>query len=62
MPPERDLKFTIDLKSGTEPIARTPYQMSTPELQELRMQLKDLLDLGFIHPSVSPWGAPGNFI
>jgi hypothetical protein len=62
MPPERELEFTIDLKPGTEPIARTPYRMSTPELQELRMQLKELLDLGLIRPSVSPWGAPVIFI
>jgi hypothetical protein len=46
------------LETGTEPIARTPYRMSTPELQELKMQLKELLDLGLIRPSVSPWGAP----
>jgi hypothetical protein len=56
-PPERELEFTIELKPGTEPIARTPYRMSMPELQELKMQLKELLDLGLIHPSVSPWGA-----
>jgi hypothetical protein len=36
--------------------------MSTPELQELKMQLKELLDLGLIRPSVSPWGAPIIFI
>jgi hypothetical protein len=62
MSPERELEFTIDLKPGTEPIARTPYRMSTPELQELKMQLKELLDLGLIRPSVSPWGAPVIFI
>ena len=62
MLPERELEFTIDLKLGTEPIARTPYQISTLELQELRMQLKELLDLGLICPSVSPWGAPVIFI
>jgi hypothetical protein len=39
-----------------------PYQMSTPELQELKMQLKELLDLGLIRPSVSPWGAPVIFV
>jgi hypothetical protein len=59
---KRELEFTIDLKPGTEPIARTPYRISTLELQELRMQLKELLDLGLIHPSVSPWGAPVIFI
>jgi hypothetical protein len=62
MPPEGELEFTIDLKPGTEPIARTPYRMLTPELQELKMQLKVLLDLGLIRPSVSPWGAPVIFI
>jgi hypothetical protein len=36
--------------------------MSTPELQELKMKLKELLDLGLIRPSVSPWGVPVIFI
>jgi hypothetical protein len=62
IPPERGLEFTIDLKPGLEPITRTPYRMSTPELQELKMQLKELLDLGLIRPSVSPWGAQVIFI
>jgi hypothetical protein len=62
MLPERELEFSIDLKLGTEPIARMPYRMSTPELQELKMQLKELLDLGLIRPSVSPCGAPVIFI
>jgi hypothetical protein len=62
MSPERELEFTIDLKPGTEPIARKPYRMSTLELQELRIQLKELLDLGMIRPSVSLWGAPFIFI
>jgi hypothetical protein len=62
MSPERELDFTIDLKLRTEPIERTPYRMSTPELQELKMQLKELLDLGLIRPSVSPWGALVIFI
>jgi hypothetical protein len=62
IPPERELEFTIDLKPGTEPIERTSYQISNPELQELKMQLKELLDLGIIRPSVSPWGALVIFI
>jgi hypothetical protein len=57
MPLERGLEFTIYLKHGTERIARTPYRMLTPELQELIMQLKELLDRGIIRPSGSPWGA-----
>ena len=62
MSPERELEFTIDLKLGTELIGRTPYRMSTLKLQELKMHLKELLDLGLIRPSVSPWGAPVIFI
>jgi hypothetical protein len=62
MSSERELEFTIDLKPRTELIARTLYRMLTPELQELRMKLKEFLDLRLIRPSVSPWGAPVIFI
>jgi hypothetical protein len=62
MPPERESEFTIVLKLGTGPIERTPYRMPTLELQELKMQLKELLDLGLIRPSVSPYGALVIFI
>lgn len=35
--------------------------MAPVELKELKDQLKDLLDSGFIWPSTSPWGAPSLF-
>jgi hypothetical protein len=57
LPPQRDLDFTIELKPGAEPISKTLYQMIASELCELQMQLKELLDLMLIRPSVSPWGA-----
>ncbi|GLJ46238.1 hypothetical protein SUGI_0974250 [Cryptomeria japonica] len=57
MPPQRDIDFRIDLVPGAEPISKAPYRMTTQELDELRVQLKELLVKGFIHPSVSPWGA-----
>jgi hypothetical protein len=62
LPPERELDFTTELKPGAEPISKTPYRMTVPELCELQMQLKELLDLGLIRPSVSPWGAPVIFV
>ena len=62
LPPIREIDFTIDLKPGAEPISKTPYRMTTPELCELQMQLKELLDLGLIRPSISPWGAPVIFV
>ena len=54
LPPVREIDFTIDLKPCVKPISKTPYRMTTPELCELQMQLKELLDLGFIKPSISP--------
>lgn len=36
--------------------------MTTQELEELRIQLEELLEKGFIRPSVSPWGAPVIFV
>jgi hypothetical protein len=47
---------------GATPVSKTPYRMSTPELKELQMQLEELLKKGYIHPSVSPWGAPVLFV
>jgi hypothetical protein len=62
MPPERDIEFKIELQPGTTPISKAPYKMSREELAELKIQLKDLLDKGFIRPSSSPWGCPVLFV
>ena len=43
---------------GTSPISITPHKMASAELQELKVQLQELLDRGFIRLSTSPWGAP----
>ena len=53
-----ELDFGIELHPGTSPISMTPHRMTPVELQELRVQLQELLDKGFIRPSTSPWGAP----
>ncbi|BBH10081.1 transposable element gene [Prunus dulcis] len=62
LPPEREIEFTIELLPGTNPIYQTPYRMAPAELRELKIQLQELVDLGFIRPSVSPWGAPVLFV
>ena len=62
LPPVRELDLTIELKPGTQPISKTPYRMTAPELQELQIQLKELLDIGHIRPSISPWGTPVIFV
>ena len=58
LPPRRDVDFGIELHPGTSPISMTPHRMTPVELQELRVQLQELLDKGFIRPCTSPWGAP----
>ena len=62
MPPECDIEFIIDLLPGTTPIANRPYRMFVGDLEELKAQLKELLDKKFIHPSSLPWGAPVIFV
>jgi hypothetical protein len=62
MPPDRDIEFIIELQPGTTPISKRPYRMPPNELAELKIQLQDLLDKGFIHPSASPWGCRALFV
>ncbi|KAA0036813.1 DNA/RNA polymerases superfamily protein [Cucumis melo var. makuwa] len=47
---------------GTTPISQAPYRMTSMELRELKSQLQELVDKGFIRPSASPWGAPVLFV
>ena len=54
LPPHKDVNFVIELHLGTSPISMTPYRMAPVKLQELKVQLQELLDIGFIRPSTSP--------
>jgi hypothetical protein len=36
--------------------------MTPKKLVELKVQLNELMDKGFIHPSSSPWGCPALFV
>ena len=60
--PDREVEFSIELLPGTTPISIVPYRMAPSELRELKVQLQELLEKGFIQPSVSPWGAPVLFV
>jgi hypothetical protein len=62
MPPNWDVEFTIELQPSTAPISRRPYKMTPKELAELKVQLKKLLDKGYIRPSSSPWGCLALFV
>jgi hypothetical protein len=54
MPPDRDIELVIELQPGIAPISKRPYRMPPKELAELKIQLQELLDKGFIRPSSSP--------
>ena len=58
LPPRRNVDHRIELEPGSKPVAKAPYRLSGPELEELKRQLTELMDAGFIRPSRSPYGAP----
>lgn len=62
LPLDRVVDFSITLIPGSAPILKAPYRMALAELSKLKTQLQELLDNGFIKPSVSPWGAPVLFV
>ncbi|WVZ63040.1 hypothetical protein U9M48_012712 [Paspalum notatum var. saurae] len=62
LPSDRDVEFRIDLVPGTAPVSKRPYRMAPDELNELKIQLQEQLDKGFIRPSSSPWGCPALFV
>jgi hypothetical protein len=62
MPPDREVEFVIDLLPRTTPTSKRPYMMSLEELKELKKQLIELQEVGYIRPSSSPWGAPVLFV
>ena len=61
-PPPQEIDFGIDLEPDTKQISVPPYRMALAKLKELKLQLKDLTNKGFIQPSISPLGAPVFFL
>jgi hypothetical protein len=62
MPPKRKVEFAIELILGIAPISKRAYRVSRPELVELKKQIDELLEKGYIRPSTSPWAAPVLFV
>ena len=54
LPPQREIEFAIDVFTDATLASITPYRMAPVELKELKLQLQELLEKGFIRPSVSP--------
>ncbi|KAM1912185.1 hypothetical protein ACFX14_000273 [Malus domestica] len=55
LPLDREMEFTIDLIPGTNPISPTPYHRAPAELRELKTQLQELVDKGFINKALLFW-------
>jgi hypothetical protein len=62
IPLDWDVEFTIELQPSTALISRRSYKMTPKELAKLKIQLKELLDKGYIHSSSSHWGCPALFV
>lgn len=62
IPPDWEIDFGNDVLPDTHPIFILPYGIDPVELKELKEHLADLLNKGFIRPSISPWGAPVLFV
>jgi hypothetical protein len=62
LPPDRDVEFVIELMPGAGAVAKSLYGMLFKELDELKKQLKKLLEQGFVRSSASPWGSPVLFV
>jgi hypothetical protein len=62
MPPDQDVEFTIELQPGTAPISIWPNKMTPKELAELKIQLSEPLNKGYIYRSSLPWGCPALFV
>ena len=52
----------MELLPGAEPPHRAPYGMLSKGLDELKRQLQDLTEKGYIQPFVSPFGVPVLFV
>ena len=62
LPPKRTVDHRIELEPGQQPPSRPTYRMSQPEMDELKKQLAELMDKGYIRESKSPYGAPVLFV
>ena len=60
--PHKEVEFSIELAPEAKPTSNEPYKMRNPQLVELRLQLKEIIDKGYTRPSVSPWGTPILFL
>ena len=62
LPPKRVVDHKIELEEGSQPYKKSIYALSPTQLKVLVKELAELKELGFIQPSLSPYGAPVLFV
>lgn len=62
LPPKRQIEHNIPIQPGSKIPTPRLYRLSYTELNELKRQLDELLEKGWIRPSTSPYGAPILFV
>ncbi|GBG72921.1 hypothetical protein CBR_g12642 [Chara braunii] len=60
--PTRSVRHTIELVEGVVPPKGCVYRMGPGVLEELRQQIDEMIDKGWIKPSESEFGAPMLFV
>ena len=62
LPLDKELEFDIVFLPESTPISIPSYRLAPAKLKELKTQLQDLVEKGFIWLNVSPWSTRVLFI
>jgi hypothetical protein len=57
VPPDRGFEYIIELEEGAKPVITTPYRHPKKYKDEIEKAIKELLDMGHIRPSSSPFAS-----
>jgi hypothetical protein len=57
VPPDRGFEHIIELEMGAKPVITTPYRHPKKYKDEIEKAIKELLDMGHIRPSSSPFAS-----
>ena len=56
------IEATIVLKPDASPTKTPPYRLLEAQMDQLRVEINDYLDKGWVQPSMSPWATPVTYV